>query len=118
MASPFQRYRRATVVAGAAAAGLLVIGAPVTAFALTGTFSSAPASATASASSDSDGAPHWTMSKAAPVKAAADSPAAGVPVYGYVAAGESAAALTGAALLMVQCGAPSLSLLALAVSTA
>ena len=86
MASPFQRYRRATVVAGAAAAGLLVIGAPVTAFALTGTFSSAPASGHASASSDGDGAPHWTISKPAAVKVAAGSPAAGLPVYGYVAA--------------------------------
>ena len=45
MSSPFQRYSRATIVAGAAAAGLLIVGAPVTAFALTGTFSSAPANA-------------------------------------------------------------------------
>ena len=89
MASPFQRHSRATVVAGAAVAGLLVIGAPVTAFALTGTFSSAPASAHAGASGNSDGAPHWTVNaKAAAVKAAvtADPAASGLPVYGYVAA--------------------------------
>jgi len=92
MASPFQRYSRATVVAGAAAAGLLVIGAPVTAFALTGTFSSSLTSAPAhaGASGNSEGGPHWTVgAKSAVVKAAAvkaGTSAAGLPVYGYVAA--------------------------------
>jgi len=93
MSSPFQRYRRATIIAGAAAAGLLIIGAGGTAFALTGTFSSAPANAHATSSGNSEGAPHWTISKqvvkAAAAKTATAKKAAGaaaLPTYGYVAA--------------------------------
>src|ERR1700689_3821467 len=95
MSSPFQRYRRTTIVAGAAVAGLLIVGAPVTAFALTGTFSSTPANAHATASGNSEGAPHWTISKQVfkpAAKVSANKPsakkagAAALPTYGYVAA--------------------------------
>ena len=92
MSSPFQRYRRRTIVAGAAVAGLLIVGAPVTAFALTGTFSSTPANAHATASGNSEGAPHWTISKQVFKPAAtsagqkADGAAAALPTYAYVAA--------------------------------
>src|ERR1700733_4162996 len=92
MSSPFQRYRRATIVAGAAAAGLLIVGAPVTAFALTGTHRSALASAHATASGNSEGAPHWTISKQVFKPAVtstgkkADGAAAALPTYGYAAA--------------------------------
>ena len=90
MSSPFQRYRRTTIVAGAAVAGLLIVGAPVTAFALTGTHRSTPANAHATASGNSEGAPHWTISKqvlkAAAEPAAQKAGAAARPTYGYVAA--------------------------------
>src|ERR1700678_1272246 len=90
MSSPFQRYRRATIAAAAAA--LLIVGAPVTAFALTGTFSSAPANAHPAASGNSEGAPHWTISKQVfkttgkSTGKKADGAATALPTYGYVAA--------------------------------
>jgi YVTN family beta-propeller protein len=87
MSPAFQRHRRVAIVAGAAAAGLIIVGAPVTAFALTGTFSSTPAVA----SGNHEGAPHWAISKtvlkSAAVKAdSVKAAAAGLPTYAYVAA--------------------------------
>jgi YVTN family beta-propeller protein len=82
MSPAFQRHRRVTIVAVAAAAGLIIVGAPVTAFALTGAFSSAPA-----ASGNHEGAPHWVVSKTvAKAGAATRAAAAGLPGYAYVAA--------------------------------